>query len=408
MAGKYGGQSVELFLVDGYNFVAAGMQNLRYKIASALEESQAMGDSWKECLSSGMLNVELAQDGAFFDTTAGLQHAILIAEPSTIVTSSIANPTVITTVAPHELKTGDRVRIVGHTSVTPALDGDYPVIVTAATTFTIPVNVSADGVDGTVTRLGLVFPQTAVRIVVLGFATNALGSPVTCFQGTFNNSYEVLATLGSLQRANVTFVISGKAEQAVIVHELSIESADYDPEEAADVDHCTEEGARVVTILTSSVDNPSAITCDGAHGLQTGDSVLIAGHVGMTPEVNGVRAVTVTGDTTFTVPINVTVGGTGGTAMQGESNSGGAGYLEITNLVLGTSTGVTITIEDSSDHAAYSTLLSFAAVAVAGPNAQRVTVAGEVLRYLSHTLTWTGGAGGGSTCTYLVGFARER
>lgn len=69
----------------------------------------------------------------------------------TITSSSIASPTVITTSAPHGLTSGQTVLIAGHTSVTPEIDGEHVATVTGASTFTIPVNVTADGVGGTVT-----------------------------------------------------------------------------------------------------------------------------------------------------------------------------------------------------------------------------------------------------------------
>jgi len=50
-----------------------------------------------------------------------------------------------------------------------------------------------------------------------------------------------------------------------------------------------------------------------SHGLTSGDVVTISGHVGSTPAVDGSYTATVTGANTFTVPVNVTVAGTGGT-----------------------------------------------------------------------------------------------
>jgi hypothetical protein len=67
------------------------------------------------------------------------------------------------------------------------------------------------------------------------------------------------------------------------------------------------------TILTSSVANPTVITTPRAHGLVTGMTVRIAGHTGSTPAIDGDRLITVTGQTTFTIPLNVTVAGAGGT-----------------------------------------------------------------------------------------------
>lgn len=68
----------------------------------------------------------------------------------------------------------------------------------------------------------------------------------------------------------------------------------------------------LVDILTSSVANPTVITTRHPHGLATGDTVLIQSHTGSTPTINGTRTVTVTGLRTFTIPVNVTVAGTGG------------------------------------------------------------------------------------------------
>jgi hypothetical protein len=70
------------------------------------------------------------------------------------------------------------------------------------------------------------------------------------------------------------------------------------------------------TISTSSVANPTVITTTTNHNLQTGDGVKIAGHTGSTPAINGLWTVTRTGNTTFTIPVNVTVGGTGGTVTK--------------------------------------------------------------------------------------------
>ncbi len=69
-----------------------------------------------------------------------------------------------------------------------------------------------------------------------------------------------------------------------------------------------------VVIVSSSVANPSVITTATPHGFTTGNSVVIAGHTGSTPNINGTHVVTVTGSHTFTIPQNVTVGGTEGRA----------------------------------------------------------------------------------------------
>lgn len=69
-----------------------------------------------------------------------------------------------------------------------------------------------------------------------------------------------------------------------------------------------------VVITSSSVANPTVITTTTPHGLATGNKVVIRDHAGSTPGINGtLYTVTVTGASTFTIPVNVTVGGTGGT-----------------------------------------------------------------------------------------------
>src|SRR3990167_7674215 len=68
-----------------------------------------------------------------------------------------------------------------------------------------------------------------------------------------------------------------------------------------------------VAVTSSSVANPSVITAT-AHGYANGDTVVIAGHSGSTPSINNTRyTITYIDDNSFSIPVNVTVGGTGGT-----------------------------------------------------------------------------------------------
>ena len=69
-----------------------------------------------------------------------------------------------------------------------------------------------------------------------------------------------------------------------------------------------------VTITTSSANDPSVLTTATAHGVQTEVTVLVEGHSGSTPAIDGSHIVTKISDTAFSIPINVTTGGTGGTA----------------------------------------------------------------------------------------------
>jgi hypothetical protein len=81
---------------------------------------------------------------------------------------------------------------------------------------------------------------------------------------------------------------------------------------------CKQNAGTARPILSSSVANPTVVTLDSAHG-QTASStflVRIAGHTGSTPDLNGEHTATATGAATFTVPVAVTTGGTGGTAQR--------------------------------------------------------------------------------------------
>jgi len=68
-------------------------------------------------------------------------------------------------------------------------------------------------------------------------------------------------------------------------------------------------------VSTSSVDNPTVITTAAAHGFSDGLQVLIAGHEGSVPDINGSHVVTVLSATTFSIPVSVTAAGSGGTVQ---------------------------------------------------------------------------------------------
>ena len=90
---------------------------------------------------------------------------------ATIATSSIANPTVITTVADHGLATGDTVVIAAHITAVPlaSVNAEHVVTVTGVKTFTIPVNVTTGGVDGTATPLVAPGRQNMVSTIAADF-----------------------------------------------------------------------------------------------------------------------------------------------------------------------------------------------------------------------------------------------
>ena len=75
-------------------------------------------------------------------------------------------------------------------------------------------------------------------------------------------------------------------------------------------------------LLTSSVAAASIITTSLAHELSNGQTVLIAGHVGSVPDINGTHVVTVLSPTTFSIPVTVTTGGTLGSVVLNSARTG--------------------------------------------------------------------------------------
>ena len=114
---------------------------------------------------------------------------------------------------------------------------------------------------------------------------------------------------------------------------------------------------------------------------------LIAGHSGSTPSINGSHTVTVVDPTNFTIPVNVSSGGTGGTMTVTSTRNGVSAYLLVNDIG---SLTATVSIEDSQDDSTFANLISFTAVVNnTEPTAERKTVTGIVDRYLRIVTTGT-------------------
>ncbi len=328
---KFGSAAV-VFLVDGYNGLAAKLQSLRAKVMALQQKTHGLGDGWKGTTPVGVSEVELAQEGGFFDTRSGQFHALLA------------------------------------------------------------------------TATGALTPQSTPRVVLAGFSGNVIGRPCLLIEGAFANSYEVLAQNEELQRANVMYEVTGKAEDGVLVHALSTETADSDSE-ATPVDNSTLP-QRVVPITSNSQANPTVVTTPVPHGLTTGDTAVISGNAGSSPAINGEQAVTVLSPTTFSVPVNTSAGsgGTGGSFVRGKTSNGGVGMIQMEALTLGGHSGALVAINDSADGITFAELLAFTSRTTVG--AQRVEVSGAVEKSLATSIDFEG-AGSSPSATYAVGFARN-
>lgn len=241
-------------------------------------------------------------------------------------------------------------------------------------------------------------PSTASRVVCLAPDGNTMGKRFIGWTGAMTTAYEVLAQLGNLTKANATYTVSGARDEGVILQPLEAKTSDWNTE-SADTDYAVFP-QRVIPITSNTAANPSVVTTPVPHGLTSGDIILISGVSTSSPTINGERVVTVISTTTFSVPVNVTVSGTGGSFVKANSTGGGVAYQQVT--AYSGFTGFVGKIRDSADGVTYADLATFANVTSA-PSAEAVTVAGTVDRYLAYD----GNVTGSGSITVFGGFARR-
>lgn len=239
------------------------------------------------------------------------------------------------------------------------------------------------------------------RIVCFAVAGNVIGQLFTGCQGAYASTYEVLAQNEKLTKANAGYVVAGQSDDGVIVQSHTQKTVDWNTKtDGAPVDYTLDPSQRVIPITSNSIANPSVVTTPVAHGLATGDIILISGVAGSTPTINGERTVTVISPTTFSVPVNVTgPGGTGGSFVRSNSSGGAVGYQQVSEFT--GFTGFVGKLRDSPDNVTYADLITFANVTTA-PVAERQVVAGVIDRWLSYD----GNVTGSGTITPFAGLSR--
>lgn len=246
----------------------------------------------------------------------------------------------------------------------------------------------------------------AVRLLVFALASNTIGKAFTGTAGVYEGDYAILvAKPGSLSMADASYAVSGQVDRGVILQNWTQRAASWNTfTDGFPVDYTTDPDNLPTPITSNSIANPTVVTTPVPHKLTTGDVVLIAGVITSTPTINGQQTVTVISPTTFSVPVNVTVAGTGGTFVRASTNNGGVGYQMVSQYA--GITGLTGKIRSSPDNITYADLITFANVTGAPPDAtaaQRLTVAGTIARYLCSTGTFTGAG----TTTPFHGFKRN-
>ncbi len=246
------------------------------------------------------------------------------------------------------------------------------------------------------------YKASSVTTRILSWAPNGntIGKTFVGASGAFKAAYDVMVAVAGLAKANASYVVSGDIDEGVILQAHEAETVDWNTKtEGFPVDYTLDTGQRTIPITSNTIANPSVVTTPIAHGLATGNIIVISGVITSDPTINGEQTVTVISPTTFSVPVNVTTGGTGGTFVRANTTAGGVGYQQVSAFA--GLTGFIGTIRDSADDSIYADLVTFVDV-TSGPQAQRIEVAGNVDRYLS----FNGDVTGTGSLTLFVGFSR--
>jgi hypothetical protein len=234
------------------------------------------------------------------------------------------------------------------------------------------------------------------RLVAWAPAGNSIGALFVACQGTLTAKYGVLSEGAKLTKANAAYQVTGALDEGVIVQAHGAVTADGDN---ASVDYTLDPTQTVIPITSNTLANPSVVTTPVPHGRTTGDIILISGVITSNPTINGSRTVTVISPTSFSVPVNVTTAGTGGSFVLANTRLGGVGY-QFASAFSGL-TGYIGKIRMSPDDTTYADAVTFVNV-TAAPDAQRITVAGTIDRYLRYNKDVTGSG----SVTPFAGFKR--
>jgi hypothetical protein len=80
---KFGSASFSVFMIGGYNMLAAKVKGITHKVESVLERTDGLGDAWEAHEPTGIGRATFTQDGAFFDDATDEMHDGLRADTGT-------------------------------------------------------------------------------------------------------------------------------------------------------------------------------------------------------------------------------------------------------------------------------------------------------------------------------------
>lgn len=241
------------------------------------------------------------------------------------------------------------------------------------------------------------------QIVSYGFAGQIIGAPAVELEGVFACIFKRVATEAELTKANAEYKVTGAYRRSQIVLALTPITTDPTDTRSTPADKNVDTFVPSVLITSSSAATDQLLT-PVEHGLITGDVIMIAGHTS-TPDINGQRTVTVIDPTHFTVGVDITVNGSGGSFKKLTSTNCTL-ELQVRDLTLDGFTSVRFTPVHSPDNAVYVALgTAFTDVTAAG-TAQFKSVAGAVQRYVAVDIDFIGAGGANKSITAYIAVAR--
>lgn len=194
-----------------------------------------------------------------------------------ITSSAAGTPGVFTTDSAHGLSVGQLVWILNHTGAVPVITKKWEVAtVPTTTTFTL-----VDPATGA--ALELTTGGSGGSLSVCAWSEN----PALCIRDYWAMAYGLNCDDDEINDTNV-IAQANICDETVNVLQRSI-------------------GDSVVA-------NPGQLEVTG-HGVRDGATIVISGHTGSTPDINGTHVATVVNKDTLSIPVDITVAGSGGTLV---------------------------------------------------------------------------------------------
>lgn len=232
---------------------------------------------------------------------------------------------------------------------------------------------------------------TARQLMAYGTAGTDPGADVTMLDGAVVTKWKRILDKGALTKAHAEYAMAAdEYMRGRVLHGLVAETADGTTESASldEADY-----AAAITIQRSVTAGPGVVIAVTSHGLESGDVVLIAGHAGSTPNINGEHVVgNIISATQFEIDVEITAGVIAGGTVKKVSAASGAADLHVPALTLDGHAGLSVRVLGSDDDITFAALATFTTVTVAGTS-ERKAIATQIPRYTAVDWDFTGTGG---------------